>query len=80
MILAAPGSVQTTTDPIHVPVGPITRHRARKIKDAIAGLAQHHVAELNKQVRDQSDFKEDGSRVIHLTQVIGEQHESFSVI
>ena len=80
VILAASGSVQTTTDPIHVPVGPITRHKARKIKDVMADLAQHQVAELNKQVRDQSDFKEDGSRVIHLTQVIGEQHESFSVI
>ena len=40
----------------------------------MAGLAQRHVAELNKHVRDLLDFKDEDSRVIHLTQVIEEQH------
>ena len=68
VIVAAldPDSAKSIVDPIHVPVGPITRHRARKIKDAIAGLVQHHV------VRGQVGFEEDDPKIIHLTQIIEE--------
>ena len=62
-------SANNTMDPIHIPVGPITRHRARKIKDAMAGLAQHHVAEINKSTRREISFNKEGPRVINLTQV-----------
>ena len=67
-----PNSAKNTVDPIHVPIRPITRHQTRKIKDAMAGLVQHHMAELNKHVRRQVGFEKEGSKVIHLTQIIEE--------
>ena len=41
---------QSTTpkEPIQVPIGPITRARAKKFKEALHGLIQHVCEETNK--------------------------------
>ena len=66
--------VAKRSDPLHVPVGPITRQRAKKIKEAMAGLAQHMVAECDKQTTGADlhhmGFTKEGPKLIHLTQVL----------
>ena len=72
------------SDPLYVSVGPITRQSAKKIKEAIAGLAQHIVAECDKQPTTADlhhmGFIEKGPRLIHLTQVLEDQAQLMEAI
>ena len=55
-------------DPLHVPVGPITKARSKKIKKALNGLIQEIWADSNTG-RSKLGPKEDGG-VINLIQAI----------
>ena len=59
-------------DPLIVPNGPITRSRAKKIKEAMAGLMQSTWAELayspSKASTFNTDFKEEEPALIHVIQ------------
>ena len=55
-------------DPLHVPVGPITKTRSKKIKEALNGLIQEIWADSNTR-HSKLDPKEDES-VINLIQAI----------
>ena len=55
-------------DPLHVPVGPITKARSKKIKEALNGLIQEIWADSNTG-RSKLGRKEDES-VINLIQAI----------
>ena len=64
-------------DPLHVPDGPITRARAKKIKVAMQGFIQASVAEFSK---DSSNFslskmglKEVGAYPVYLLQARNEE-------
>ena len=47
----------TVHDPLDVPDGPITRSRAKKIKEAMTGLVQSTWAEFGHSVNKTSTFK-----------------------
>ena len=55
-------------DPLHVPVGPITKARSKKIKEALNGLIQEIWADFNTG-HSKFDPKEDEG-VINLIQAI----------
>ena len=55
-------------DPLHVPVGPITKARSKKIKEALNGLIQEIWADSNTG-HSKLDSKEDEG-VINLIQAI----------
>ena len=72
------------SDPLHVPVGPITRQRAKKNKETMAGLTQHMVAECDKQTTGADlhhmGFIEEDPRLIHLNQVLEDQAQVVEAI
>ena len=55
-------------DPLHVPVGPITRARSKKIKEALNGLIQEIWADFKTGHSKLGPKKDEG--VINLIQVI----------
>ena len=59
---------QAFKDPLHVPVGPITRARSKKIKEALNGLIQEIWADFNAG-HSKLGLKEDEG-VINLIQAI----------
>ena len=59
-------------DPLHVSVGPITKARSKKIKEALDGLIQEIWADSNTG-HSKLDSKEDES-VINLIQARSEEH------
>ena len=59
---------KTFKDPLHVPVGPITKARSKKIKEALNGLIQEIWADSNTG-HSKLDPKEDEG-VINLIQAI----------
>lgn len=60
--------------PFHVPEGPITRQRAKRIKEAAAELAQSYMAECDRQLEGTlvplEGFNGVGSKMFHLAQII----------
>ena len=69
-------TTQGTLDPLQLPTGPITRQRAKKIRDAMAGLAQNAMVECDRQLQgilaSHEGFNGVGLKLFHLTQVIPE--------
>ena len=69
-------TTQGTLDPLQLPTGPITRQRAKKIRDAMAGLAQNAMVECDRQLHgilaSHEGFNGVGPKLFHLTQVIPE--------
>ena len=59
---------QALKDPLHVPVGPITRIRSKKIKEALNGLIQEILVDSNTG-HSKLGLKEDES-IINLIQTI----------
>uniref|UniRef100_A0A2N9GE48 Reverse transcriptase RNase H-like domain-containing protein n=1 Tax=Fagus sylvatica TaxID=28930 RepID=A0A2N9GE48_FAGSY len=57
-------------DPLQVPEGPITRSRARKIKEAMQGLVQSTWDEASKSPTLKMGLKEGEPILIHLIQVV----------
>ena len=57
-------------DPLQVPVGPISRSRAKKIKSAIQGLVQSTWDETSKSPTIEVDLKEREPILIHLIQAV----------
>ena len=55
-------------DPLHVPVGPITKARSKKIKEALNGLIQEIWADSNTGHSKLGPKEDEG--VINLTQAI----------
>ena len=66
----------TVQNPLNVPNGPITRSRAKKIKEAMAGLVQSTLAEFGHPVNKTSIFKigfnKEGVALINLIQATEE--------
>uniref|UniRef100_A0A2N9IMV7 CCHC-type domain-containing protein n=1 Tax=Fagus sylvatica TaxID=28930 RepID=A0A2N9IMV7_FAGSY len=58
-------------DPLQVPDGPITRSRAKKIKEAMQGLVQSTWDEASKSPTIKVGLKEGESILIHLIQAVG---------
>jgi len=55
-------------DPLEVPIGPITRAREKKLKEALNGLVQNLWSKMD--LKGLGTFKEhDGQPLIHLVQV-----------
>ena len=55
-------------DPLEVPIGPITRARAKKLKEALNGLVQNIWSKMD--LEGLGTFKEhEGQPLIHLVQV-----------
>ena len=55
-------------DPLEVPIGPITRARAKKLKEALNGLVQNIWSKIDLERLE--TFKEhEGQPLIHLVQV-----------
>jgi hypothetical protein len=55
-------------DPLEVPIGPITRARAKKIKEVLNGLVQNILRKMD--LEGLGTFKEhEGQPLIHLVQV-----------
>ena len=59
---------QAFKDPLHVPVGPITRAGSKKIKKALNGLIQEILADSNARHSKLSPKEDDG--VINLIKTI----------
>ena len=59
---------QAFNDPLHVPVGPITRARSKKIKEALNGLIQEIWADFNTGHSKLGPKEDEG--VINLIQAI----------
>ena len=59
---------QAFKDPLHVPVGPITRVRSKKIKEALNGLIQEILADSNARHSKLGPKEDEG--VINLIQAI----------
>ena len=57
-------------DPLQVPNGPITRSRAKKIKEAMQGLVQSTWDEASKSPTLKVGLKEGKSILIHLIQIV----------
>ena len=57
-------------DPLQVPDGPITRSRAKMIKEAMQGLVQSTWDEANKSPTIKVGLKEGEPILIHLIQVV----------
>ena len=57
-------------DPLQVPDGPITRSRAKKIKEGMQGLVQSTWDEANKSPIIKVGLKEGEPVLIHLIQVV----------
>ena len=55
-------------DPLHVPVGPITKARSKKIKEALNGLIQEILADSNARHSKLGPKEDEG--VINLIQAI----------
>ena len=63
-------------DPLQVPDGPITRSRAKKIKDAIQGLMQSTWDEFSKSPTFKMGLKDEDPVLIHLISYgRGQQHD-----
>ena len=60
----------TLKDPLQVPDGPITRPRARKIREAMQGLVQSTWDEANKSPTLKIGLKEGEPVLIHLIQAV----------
>ena len=54
-------------DPLEVPIGPITRARAKKLTEALNGLVQNIWSKMD--LERLGTFKEHGQSLIHLVQV-----------
>ena len=71
-------------DPLRIPVEPITKQKAKKIKETMADLAQHMVVECDKKTTGADlhhmGFIEEGPRLIHLTQVLEDQAQLVEAI
>ena len=59
---------KTFKDPLHVPVGPITKARSKKIKEALNGLIQEIWANSNAEHSKLGPKEDEG--VINLIQAI----------
>ena len=59
---------QAFKDPLHVPVGPITRARSKKIKETLNGLIQEILADSNAGHSKLGPKKDEGE--INLIQAI----------
>jgi hypothetical protein len=57
-------------DPLQVPDGPITRSRAKKIKEAMQGLVQSTWDEVSKSATIKVGLKEGEPILIHLIQAV----------
>jgi hypothetical protein len=57
-------------DPLQVPDGPITRSRAKKIKEAMQGLVQSTWDEVSKSPTIKVGLKEGEPILIHLIQAV----------
>jgi hypothetical protein len=57
-------------DPLQVPDGPITRSRAKKIKEAMQGLVQSTWDEASKSPTIKVGWKEGEPNLIHLIQAV----------
>ena len=57
-------------DPLQVPDGPITRSRAKKIKEAMQGLVQSTWDEASKSLTIKVGLKEGEPILIHLIQAV----------
>jgi hypothetical protein len=57
-------------DPLQVPYGPITRSRAKKIKEAMQGLVQSTWDEASKSPTIKVGWKEGEPNLIHLIQAV----------
>jgi hypothetical protein len=57
-------------DPLQVPYGPITRSRAKKIKEAMQGLVQSTWDEASKSPTIKVGWKDGESNLIHLIQAV----------
>ena len=62
--------VPNLKDPLQVPDGPITRSRAKKIKEAMHGLVQSTWDEASKSPTVKVGLKERDPILIHLIQVV----------
>ncbi|KAG6723850.1 hypothetical protein I3842_03G227900 [Carya illinoinensis] len=60
----------TLKDPLQVPDGPITRSRAKKIKEAMQGLVQTTWEEASKSLTLKMSLKEEEPALIHLIQAV----------
>ena len=60
-------------EPIQLPTGPITRQRAKRIREAFAGLAQGFVTSYSNQAKRTSEthmgVTREGPKLFHLTQI-----------
>ena len=66
-------TTNTKVEPLQVPTGPITRHRAKRIREAFAGLAQSFVTSCSSQVKrtpkTHMGITGEGSKLYHLTRI-----------
>ena len=60
----------TLKDPLQVPDGPITRSRAKTIKEAMQGLVQSTWDEASKSPTHKVSFKEEEPVLIYLIQAV----------
>lgn len=60
----------TLKDPLQVPDGPITRSRAKKIKEAMQGLVQSTWNEASKSPTLKMGLKEEEPVLIHFIQAV----------
>ena len=67
-VFAADENQQAFKDPLHVPVGPITKARSKKIKEALNGLIQEIWADSNAGHSKLGPKEDEG--VINLIQAI----------
>ena len=70
-IAASEDTTKSRVEPLQVPAGPITRQRAKKIREACAELAQSYVTSCSSQVNRTSEthmgITREGSKLYHLT-------------
>ena len=63
-------------EPMQLPTGPITRQRAKKIREAFAGLAQSYVTSYSNQVKCKPEtymgITREVPKLFHLTQIISD--------
>ena len=72
-IAASEDTTNNRVEPLQVPADPITRQRAKKIREACAELAQSYVTSDSSQVKRTSETHMGitgmGSKLYHLTQI-----------
>ena len=72
-VAASEDTTNSRVEPLQVPAGPITRQRAKKIREACAELAQSYVTSYSSQVKRTSEthmgITGEGSKLYHLTRI-----------